>query len=183
MTDHDDNLDPDHDFEDLADWDDDPTEGSAPLPESGPGSLAPIWARGIARIIDLFIVLAASSLVLNLTGLIEVVDDEVVSPNPLGSILVILGVWGFYEVGGTIGGNKMVGKLILGLRVRRLEADQPPAPLKVMTRWLVPAVVVLLPLGQLVFVGLIVVYLSAITVPNFQGIHDRLARTLVVRAR
>jgi uncharacterized RDD family membrane protein YckC len=177
--DHDPNLDPDHDFEDLAHWED---EG-APLPESGPGALAPIWARGIARIVDLFIAGVGGMFVANLFGAISYEDDAVVIENQVTYALAILLVWGVYEVFGTIGGGRTVGKFLMGLRVRRIDADRAPAAFKALSRWLVMGVALLLPLGGLEIVVLLFVYLTALAHPMRQGIHDRLANTLVVRAR
>lgn len=184
MTDHDPSHDsfddePPHEFEPDPD-----AEHFEPPAESGVGSLAPIWARGVARLVDLFLVLTASSLLLDLTGLVEVVDEEVRSSNPVAALLVLLGLWAAYEVAGTLAGGRMIGKLVLGLRVRSVEVDAPPRLRKAVTRWLIPAVAVLLPLGQLgVLVVLGAVYLSALMNPQLQGFHDRAARTLVVRAR
>jgi uncharacterized RDD family membrane protein YckC len=178
--DHDPNLDPDHDFEDLAHWDDDHVE-SEPLPDTGVGSLAPIWARAIARVIDLFIVGVGGLFVAQLFGYIEVVDDETVTSDPLGVTLVVLAVWCLYEVVGTLGGGRTVGKFVLGLRVRSVAVDRPPTPFKAMSRWLLQGISLLL--GQLGVILLLVVYLTAATQPTRQGIHDRLANTVVVRAR
>lgn len=178
--DHDPNLDPDRDFEDLAEWDADPAEG-ATMPETGVGSLAPIWARGIARIIDLFIVGVGGLFVAQLFGYIEVVDDETVSSDPLAVTLVVMAVWLVYEVVGTLGGGRTVGKFVLGLRVRAVSSDGPPTPFKAMSRWLLQGISLML--GQFGLILLLVVYLTSVTQPTRQGLHDRVANTLVVRAR
>ena len=157
--------------------------GIADLPESGPGALAPIWARGIARVIDLFIIGVGGMFMANVFGAIKVDDDTVVIENQLAYALAILLVWAVYEVAGTLGGGRTVGKFALGLRIRRVTEDRAPAPLKALTRWLVMGVAMLLPLGGLEVVVLLVVYLTAVGNPSRQGIHDRAASTLVVRAR
>lgn len=177
---------PDEPFDD--DLSDDPLNHDEPdrpdtLPSSGAGSLAPIWARAIARAIDMVIVFSASSIILNYTGVVEVVDDEVVASNSWAVILVLVAVWCFYEVGGTVAQTRMVGKLLMGLRVRGVDQDRAPRPAKVFMRWLVPAVVVLIPLGGLEFAVVATIYLSALLMPRLQGFHDRIANTLVVRAR
>lgn len=153
------------------------------LPAAGPGSLAPVWARAIARIFDMFIILIAGSLLASATGVVEVVDDEVRTTAPLVAELMLIGVWGIYEVFGTIRGGRMIGKLMMGLRVRQVAVDQPPPPLKAMSRWLLPAVVLLVPIAGFQLLVLLIIYLSAVTRPNLQGFHDRFADTLVVRTR
>jgi uncharacterized RDD family membrane protein YckC len=153
------------------------------LPESGPGSLAPVWARGLARAIDMFIVFMAGGVIARITGLVNVVDDEVVSTNPTLAILVLLGFWAVYEVAGTAGGGRTFGKVMLGLRVRAAEADRSPLPSKAMVRWLLPAIALLLPIGEYTIFVLMLVYLSGALHPRYQGFHDRVANTLVVRAR
>ncbi|MFP4513537.1 MAG: RDD family protein [Acidimicrobiales bacterium] len=180
--DHPDPPEPDDTWSDEA-----PADGAEweidEIPESGPGSLAPIWARGIARVVDLFIIGLAGSLVAQVFGLIEVVDDEVVSQNPTLVILVLLVVWALYEVTGTASGGRTVGKLMLGLRIRSAEVDQAPPPSKSLVRWLLPAIALLLPIAGLQLVVLLVVYFSAVANPRYQGFHDRVAHTLVVRNR
>ncbi len=160
-----------------------PPPASSSLPESGPGSLAPLWARAVARTVDLFIVFAAASIVLNATGVVEMVDEEVVTSNPFVALLVLFGVWGLYEVAGTVGQSRMVGKLLMGLRVRTVEADRSPKLSQLVRRWLLPAITVLVPLGSFQFLVVAMVYLSALLTPQMQGFHDRWAKTLVVRAR
>jgi uncharacterized RDD family membrane protein YckC len=153
------------------------------LAESGPGSLASIWARGVARFVDLFIAGIGGMFLANLLGAVSYEDDTVTIENRALYVVAILAVWGVYEVVGTIGGGRTVGKFLMGLRVRRVDADTPPPAFKALTRWLVMGVAVLLPLGGLEVLVLLVVFLSALTNPMMQGIHDRVASTLVVRSR
>jgi uncharacterized RDD family membrane protein YckC len=155
MTDH-----PDHDP--LPEYDgelDDryEAEPDPELPASGPGALAPIWARGVARVIDLFIVGVGGMFVARLAGFIETEDSTVTISNRIGYALAILGVWALYEVMGTLGGGRTVGKYALGLRIRRVDEDRAPAPHKAMTRWLVMGVAMMLPLGGLEAIVLLVV--------------------------
>ena len=152
-------------------------------PEPEPGSLAPLWRRGVARIADLVVILLASSAIAGAFGLTEVIDGEVVTEDPLLVILVVLVLWAFYEVYGVAVAGRTFGKLVMGLRVRQVESDRQPTAFKSLSRWLVPAIAIVLPIGQLVLAALMVVYLSAILNPHRQGFHDRLANTLVVRAR
>lgn len=154
-----------------------------PVPESGDGSLAPVWLRAPARIIDFFVIGIAISIIWAVFGIVEIVDDEAVFSNATQATLIAIVVWGIYEVAGTARGGRMLGKFMFGVRVRRVDVDKAPTALKAMTRWLVPAVVAFLPLGQLVIIALMVVYLSALLHPRFQGFHDRAAQTLVVRGR
>jgi uncharacterized RDD family membrane protein YckC len=152
-------------------------------PEPEPGSLAPLWRRGIARIADLVVILLASSAIAGYFGLTEVVDGELVTENPMLVTLVVLVLWAFYEVYGVASGGRTLGKLVMGLRVRQVEADRLPSPFKSLSRWLLPAIAIVLPIGELVLVALVLVYLSAVLNPLRQGFHDRLANTLVVRTR
>ncbi|MGY6500660.1 MAG: RDD family protein [Acidimicrobiales bacterium] len=154
-----------------------------PVPATGEGSLAPVWMRGLARIIDFFVIGIAISVVWAVFGIVEIVDDEAVFSNATQATLIAVVVWGIYEVAGTARGGRMLGKFMFGVRVRRVDRDVAPVAFKAMTRWLVPAVVAFLPLGQFVIIGVMVVYLSAILHPQFQGFHDRAAKTLVVRGR
>ena len=154
-----------------------------PVPESGPGSLAPLWARALARIIDMFLVLTMGALISQVFGLVETTDDGPVSGNPALVMLSLLAVWGLYEVTGTVTGGRMLGKMALGLRIRQVEVDAPPRALKALSRWLLPAIMLLVPVGEVILVLLVFVYLTAITHPTRQGFHDRVAHTLVVRSR
>ena len=190
MTDHEPH-DPDDDLSSPSDWSDavdrlgfdDPSgvDHPAPLPESGIGALAPVWARGLTRLVDLFLAFIGGTFAANLLGAISYDDDNVTVESYATYLVAMLGVWAVYEVAGTIGGGRTVGKFLLGLRVRRVEADLPPSPFKALTRWLVMGVAMLL--GQLGPFVLGVIYLSALLNPQMQGLHDRAAGTLVVRAR
>lgn len=168
--------------DDETEYLDEPFEPD-PIPESGPGSLAPLWARAIARIIDMFLVFSMGALVTQVFGLVEVTDDDVVSSNPTLVILSLMVVWGVYEVAGTVTGGRMLGKMALGLRIRQADVDVPPRASKALSRWLLPAITLLLPVGEITLVLLVFVYLTAITHPSRQGFHDRVAKTVVVRSR
>jgi uncharacterized RDD family membrane protein YckC len=93
--------------------------------------------------------------------------------------LVLILVWGAYEVGLVTTRGQTVGKMALGLRVVR-EADGrlPDAPAAVL-RWVIQLV------GYFVCgVGLLLVWVSPFFdgTRRFQGWHDKVAKTLVIQA-
>ena len=169
------------------DWDDDVDltagEEDVPLddegrPLAGPGSIAPVWQRAIARLVDIFIVF-------NVAGFLAFV---IVHPSPddssLLTSLTFAGVFwvlaGVYEAGMVAWRGQTLGKMLLRIRIVRRTDGGRPSPGESAVRYAVPTVWLLLPLpvvGQLMWM---VVYLSSIPNARRQGWHDKAASTLVV---
>lgn len=174
------------------DWDDEvavdltrDADGDVPLdddgrPLRGPGALAPVWQRAVARLVDIFIIF-------NVAGFLAYL---IVHPSPedssLLTTLAFAGVFwviaGVYEAGMVAWKGQTLGKMLLRIRiVRRTDAGRP-TPGEAAVRYAVPTVWLLLPVpivGQLMWM---VVYLSSIPNARRQGWHDRAASTLVVVA-
>lgn len=178
-------LDWDEDDVDLDLTDEDGEPADVPLdaegrPLAGPGSIAPVWQRAIARLVDIFITF-------NVAGFLAYV---VVHPSPDdGSLLTTLafaGVFwliaGAYEAGMVAWKGQTLGKMLLRIRIVRRTDGERPSPGEAAVRYAVPTVWLLLPLpvvGQLMWM---VVYLSSIPNARRQGWHDKAASTLVVVA-
>lgn len=149
-------------------------------PLTGPGAIAPVWQRAIARLVDIFIVF-------NVAGFLAYV---VVRPSPedssLLTTLAFAGVFwviaGVYEAGMVAWKGQTLGKMLLRIRIVRRTDGGRPSPGEAAVRYAVPTVWLLLPLpvvGQLMWM---VVYLSSIPNARRQGWHDKAASTLVVGA-
>lgn len=175
-------LDWDEDEFDLSNEDED---GEVPVdddgrPLRGTGSLAPVWQRAIARLVDVFIIF-------NVAGFLAyVIVRPAEDDSGLLTTIAFAGVFwliaGVYEAGMVAWRGQTLGKLLLRIEVVRRTDGARPTPGEAAVRYAVPTVWLLLPLpliGQLLWM---IVYLSAIPNARRQGWHDRAASTLVVVA-
>ena len=125
------------------------------LPEEGAGAVASLGARLAAFVVD--IVLAAL-----IGGLLNLF----VQPTDLQRNLTSTSVFAVMTLLGYVVGGQARGMWLLGLRVRSLEHDAP-------TLGLVPAAL---------RTALLVLFLPALVNDrDGRGLHDRAARTVVVR--
>lgn len=147
-------------------------------PLSGPGSLAVVWQRAVARLVDVFVVF-------NVAGLLTVVvarpsddDSSIFSYVVVQTVFLVIAA--IYEAGMVAWRGQTLGKMLLRLRVVRRSDGSAPTPAEAVVRffpwlWLyVPFV------GQFLW---IVMYLTAIPNDRRQGWHDRAASTLVLSSR
>ncbi len=89
------------------------------------------------------------------------------------------------EVGMVSVGGRTVGKVLLGTRIVDARTGAPPIPLQAVLRWAVLAagavVALLVPALDAIQAGwVLLVVLPVLRGPLHQGVHDRVARTVVV---
>lgn len=173
------------------DWDDDDPDGLDDpdaieevgvdvdgRPLSGPGSLAVVWQRAVARLVDVFVVF-------NVAGLLAVAvtrpsddDSSIFSYLVVRSVFLVIAA--IYEAGMVAWRGQTLGKMLLRLRVVRRSDGAAPTPAEAVVRFF-PWLWLLVPfVGELLW---IVMYLTAIPNERRQGWHDRAASTLVLSSR
>lgn len=168
-------------------WDDDdldaldPAQHEIPLdedgrPERGPGSVAAVWQRAVARLIDVFIVFNVAGLAAYIVVSPDEGDESVLTY--IAAQTVFLAIAALYEAGMVAWRGQTLGKMLLRLQVVRRSDGAAPSPGESVVRFF-PWLWLLVPLsiGQLLW---IVMYLTAIPNRRRQGWHDRAASTLVV---
>jgi uncharacterized RDD family membrane protein YckC len=169
------------------------------------GLLASPWRRLGAYLIDLLILAPVLAIASALVVLPRLFDDPLW--DRLGSsqrltpeqaqelvrhmearlfvpfLLVSLGgavLMGIYTVTLTHLRGQTVGKMAVGIKVVLFADGSLPGWGPAITRWGLPAVAGLLPwVGGL---GVLLIYLWMLWDPNRQGLHDKLAKTVVIRA-
>jgi uncharacterized RDD family membrane protein YckC len=178
--------DPDADGDDAAPVD--PVlVGGEPLPAEGPGSLAPILPRALARLTDFVL-----SFLVPFTILIGLVGETVSDAEGTESVtypgwvpLATVGFLAVYEIGLVTWRGQTIGMMIGGLVVIREADGHPPTQQDAARRAALP--VVLIGLGfytVLLRIAYLAVYLSPILDQRTRkGWHERMAGTLVVRRR
>jgi uncharacterized RDD family membrane protein YckC len=155
-----------------------PTDDNG-YPLFGPGSLPSIGRRGVARLLDLtlvFLVYFAT-----VVPLVHVRDGVVdMSGVPSWYPLLALAIDTVYESVAVALFATTIGKRLLGLRVEGPEGSRPG--------WQRSTVRILFPnmVGAVPSIGALLeplVFLTAMWHPLRQGLHDRLAGTLVTSTR
>jgi uncharacterized RDD family membrane protein YckC len=138
------------------------------------GALASPLARLGARVIDGLIVAVI------LTGLVAGgavhIDMTSVDAIPAALLGVALVVGFLYETTFIALRGQTPGKMLLRVRVVRVEDGRVPGWRRAFIRWVVPILFSIVPFGALV------AYLWLLWDRRRQGLHDKAARTLVVRA-
>lgn len=166
----------------------DPTEDQFPyeadeFPEIGPDALASIPLRALARIIDTMLLVVVTVLAVSSLGSIDVGDETVNIDAPWWLPFAILALAAVYEIGLTVSRGQTIGKMVVGIRVAQRGVGANPTPNQAMVRWLVPNIAGVIPIAEIAAIAVLGVYLSAAASPVRQGLHDRLATTVVVRTR
>lgn len=177
--------------------DDDSRAGVAPpldrdrFPARGVNSLAPMAPRALARLIDVLLLLVpylAITLVamLAVTGFdTEATAEDLGLTQPQQYLLVIgpaVVLALIYETVCVTLWGQTAGKAIAGLRVARLGNGRCPLWWEAALRVALPALVALVPHGLALFVA-VCLYLAAGFDPMGRSIPDKVAGTVVVRAR
>ncbi len=179
-----------------------PYPGGAMVAQAGPGSLANQWLRLLARIID-GILLSVVTAILGFPFVREILDafsawaDEM-SSNPdaasatpltdpaissattkLNLIALLLGA--IYYVVMTALRGATVGKMAVGVRVQRVSDGAMPSWTESLIRWAVTDLPRVIPLVSLFYP--LLDSLWCLWDPKRQCIHDKPAKTIVVKAR
>lgn len=102
-----------------------------------------------------------------------------------GGAALALAVVTAYEVGMVALGGRTVGKALFGTRIVDVRTGRPPIPLQAVLRWATVAAGAVLVLLVPALAGVEVVWLWLVVLPLLkgplhQGVHDRVARTVVV---
>lgn len=170
-----------------------PKPPSAPLPPPPPGIpsvglpvYATFWQRVGARLIDGLLV--SIPLIAVLIGTLSDIDAQVgLTQQQRDSLfragLVVTVLSGVYEITLTAMRGQTIGKMALGIKVLRAEDGGRVGWGGAAIRWFVPAAVGRIPEPAVSTVGTLLIYLWMLWDPMRQGLHDKAARTVVVRIR
>ena len=142
--------------------------------------LAGMGRRLWARIIDFVLLgLVALIAIIALFGLLADSERGFLVALFLG-ILMVLAIWILYEPMMIAAMGQTLGKKWAGVKVVRADDGAAPGWGKSFVRWLIPHVVLLIPiLGQ---VAMLLVYISPLFTPTRQGWHDMAASTAVLKS-
>ncbi len=165
----------------------------------GDVSFAALWRRAAAWSFDVMLFAGATFGIIAITGMrrplalawrllwsgpgsfTPAVLHQLVRAGVVLSFAVLLGgfaVWVVYRVVCTGCWGRTVGKCLFGIQVVRVEdPSKPPGMRRAAIRWLLPPLAGAIPLPGS---GLIP-YLMAVRDRRRQGVHDRAARTVVIR--
>lgn len=94
--------------------------------------------------------------------------------------LLVLGVSAVYEIGFLVSRGQTIGHRAVGIKVMRVEDGGLPTFDRALIRWAVPNAAPFLIPGTGGLLGLLV-YLWMLWDPKRQGLHDKAARTVVMR--
>lgn len=142
-------------------------------PLAAPWQAGGVVPRLLARVVDGFLYALAMTFSLGIFDLFTLGN----STDTFMGTLVGAGVVVFLETISVSNGGMTVGKRWTRIRVVDMETGRPPTGSRALLRSAVMAGLVLSVVGMLLDVAL------AIVDPNRQSVHDRLSRTIVVRAR
>lgn len=150
------------------------------FPATGPNSLARFVHRGLARAIDSAII-GVPVLLVGAATLVAA-DKAAGAPLPRWVSIVWFVLAILYEATLVTWRGQTVGKMVMGIKVSRLDNGGRPHWSQAAIRIALPAVSAALPLQWA-----IVVYVSAYTTASWnplrRGIHDQAAGTIVVATR
>ena len=148
--------------------------------------LAGIGARFGARFLDMVLIRIVTGVAIFFAVDLDDAWGPATSRASIALITVAVGV--LYEVWMIAVKGQTVGKMAVGIEVRRADAGELPGWDSSLRRWLLPglagaasASVSIFWLSNLLGVAGFVVYASLLWGRNRQGWHDRVANTLVVR--
>ena len=147
------------------------------LPQHGPNSLAAPGQRLVARIVDgILLAIGFLIVIVAFAAVGSATSDAAGGLVVIAYFLAIAGVIA-YEVGLTATRGQTVGKMAMGIRVVDIATGQPPGWGPSFVRWVIPAVISIVPLGGLVDAAWL------LWDQNRQCLHDKPAKTLVIRIR
>lgn len=157
-----------------------------PLPIVAPTAptLATLWQRLGARLLDGLIV--GTPLIVVLFSTLQDVDPQFglsasQEDRITRAVLITSAIGAVYEIVLVALRGQTLGKMIVGIRVVRMDTGGSVGWGRSTLRWFVPAATARLP-GVLSTLQLLI-YLWMVWDPNRQGLHDKAAGTVVVRLR
>lgn len=169
-----------------------PPEPPAPTPQAMTGwattdngqsvELAGAGYRLLARIVDaLVFIVPLIILAIATTDFDDNSDDA--AGTPLGFTLFILVIGLIYEVWMIAAKGQTLGKMATRIKVIRVDNGGLPGWNTAISRWVLPGIFGAIG-GFIPVVGLvsILIYISLLWGKNRQGWHDKVAKTLVVKA-
>ncbi len=171
----------------MSDPDDD-VEPDCSLPAEGPGSLAGLGARALARVSDAVVQILIPQSVLFALFVVtsrEADDTLVVEYYPLWLVPLQIAILAAWEIGMVAWRSQTLGMLLGGLRIVDATTSKPVGMATALRRAILPVLVYALS-ARFLLAGMVylVIYLSPLLdTEGRQGWHDRIARTRVVRAR
>jgi len=151
--------------------------GPDDFPSAGPNSLASLYQRAGARVVDTILIGVPAVLVI--LPFITVEGDKVTAI-PSWAILPFVVMMVVYEVVLETWLGQTLGKMLFGVRDARHVNGTGPDVSQVTLRALVPASVLAIPLVRVLYPF---VYLTAGFSPMRRGVHDHAGGTVVVRTR
>jgi uncharacterized RDD family membrane protein YckC len=157
-----------------------------PLPPAASGvefELASIWARVGGRIMDFVLIYFIVPLVLVAVMDLETDPDLLVESGDLQRVaLITLAIFVVYETLFVATWGRTIGKAVIGTRVVGTGGEDPPRWTAALVRAIVPVApsLVIPDLGTVI---MIVIYGWLAWDRNRQGLHDKAAKTYVVKNR
>jgi len=142
------------------------------------GDIAEPWRRFVGFVVDWMVLVMIALVIVSVLG-IDLGDGDALRL-PTSARFVQGLVAGAYYIGFTVSGGQTPGKMLVGTRVVMEGTARIPGLGPSALRWLVPGVFVFLP-GVSVISAVIYGWLLFDTLRR--GLHDKAAKTVVVRAR
>ena len=139
--------------------------------------IAEPWRRLVGFIIDWFVLVMLSLVIVSVLGIDMGEGSALRLPT---SVRILPGLVGAaYYIIFTVSRGQTPGKMLIGTRVVMQQSGQIPSPVPSTVRWFVPGVWVFLPGVSIISV---VIYGWLLFDPLRRGLHDKAAKTVVVRA-
>ena len=140
--------------------------------------IAEPWRRLVGFVIDWMILVLITVIIVSVLGIDLGEGDGLRLP---ASVLIIQGlVAAAYYIGFTVSRGQTPGKMLIGTRVVMERTARIPGLGPSALRWVVPGVFVFLPGVSVVAMG---IYGWLLFDSRRRGLHDKAAKTVVVRAR
>jgi uncharacterized RDD family membrane protein YckC len=140
--------------------------------------IAEPWKRLVGLAIDWMVLVMTSLVIVSAFGIDLGGGDALRLPTSARLVQGLVGA--AYYIGFTVARGQTPGKMLIGTRVVMKRTGEIPAPGPAVMRWVVPGLFVFLPGVSVVSV---VIYGWLLFNVYRQGLHDKAARTVVVRAR
>lgn len=155
-----------------------PTE-PADFPSSGRNSLALFAPRALARILDAALI-GFPVLLIGLATVLPSQGNEAELPRWTSAVWFVLVI--VYETALVAWRGQTLGKLVMGVKVGRIDNGRPPPWWQAAIRIALPAAAAGLPF-QWAIIAYSAIYSTVMWNPLRRGLHDQAAGTVVVASR